>query len=482
MVNKMLDFELIERLESEDYNFIFFDMQINFFEHSKFLLYSILKGEFDQKPTLNYSIFLFDLFMKLFRVKKCSEKNEEKVLFFAYTGNQMKNLLPIYEEITKIEKSCIVLKQSPIHNKLKKMFFRKNISIYNEVNITDINYKFLQKYSTFSSIKIAFKFLIWSHSNKKNISKNIRHLLKKSNCAKKETQIFNLIVSNFFYNIYLLSSFRNYLVKSNVKLIVLSNEFTMLGNLTIMLAKSLNIKTLYVPHSIITGHPVYKTIYSDKVVLQGQHDYDFLKNQSNAHVKKLIVTGRPLIEQKLIKYSKVIKNTDTKIICLATQPLPVNMLFVKDIIGEIRKMNLSNIKIIIKPHPSENTIDYEILKARNVEISKENDLYKILFISDLVITINSNVGAEAAFLGIPTLSYNPWQIHKPIYVEKKIIDEIVTKEDVAVKIYEMLFDKKAIDEYKKRAEKYTLYMNHKLDGKSTERIISVIKSLMLNNI
>lgn len=480
----MSDFELIEELESKDYDFNFFEMQINFFGHSKFLLYSVLKGEVDQRPALNYSLFIFDLFLKMGKVKKSCDDNEEKVLFFAYTGNQIKNLLPIYEEINKIEKTCIILKQSPIHNKLKKMFFRKNISIYNVVNLTDIDYIFLQKYSTFSSIKIAFQFLKWSHSNKKNILKDIRWLLKKFNCPREETYIFSLITSHLFYNIFLLSAFRNYLVKSNTKLIVLSNEFTMIGNLTIMLAKSLNIKTLYIPHSIITGHPVYKTIYSDKVVLQGQHDYDLLKNQSNAYNKKLIVTGRPLIEQNLIKYSKAKNNTNTniKIICLATQPLPVNMIFVKDIIDEIRKINRSKIKIIIKPHPSENITDYEILKAMNIEISKENNLYKILHISDLVITINSNAAAEAAFLGIPALSYNPWQIHKPIYVETNIIDEIVKKEDIAIKVNEMLFDKNAIDIYKKRVKKYTMYMNHKLDGKSTERIISVIKSLILNDI
>jgi len=481
--NEMSDFRLIEELKVEDCNFDFHGMKIHFFENCSFLLYSALKEEESQNVASNYLSFIFDLLIsfsfvlltKIGQIKTCREK---KVMFFAYTGNQAKNLLPVYENLSKTEDSCFIPRQTSIHNKLNTIFFRKKSNIYNELDLGHLKYDFVQKYATLSSVKTAFQFIMWAFVSKRKITKHIKYLSQRYNCPGKENYIFNLLVSSYLHNLFILSLSRNYMLKKNIKLIVLSNEFTMPGNLLIMLAKSLNIKTLYIPHSIITGHPAYEQIHSDKVVLQGQHDYDLLKYEYNVPADKLVVTGRPFIEQRLIKYSKGKKNIDTKIICLATQPLSVKIKFVKDIIDELRKVNNSNIKIVIKPHPSEKPTDYEHLETINVEVSKENDLFEVLSTSDLVMTINSNAAAEAAFLGLPALSYNPWQLHKPIYVKKGIIEEIVNKEDILIKVEEMLFNRAAINNYEKRAEEYTYYMNHKIDGKSNERIVSVIKSLI----
>ena len=82
--------------------------------------------------------------------------------------------------------------------------------------------------------------------------------------------------------------------------------------------------------------------------------------------------------------------------------------FMKLIKSLVKKTNL---KIIIRPHPTESLENYKNLKKyKNVKVIKEGNISEWIYHSKLVIHSGCTGGLEASVRGKPTISYMPYKI------------------------------------------------------------------------
>jgi hypothetical protein len=485
----------IESLSKKDFKFTKYS--IGFFRYSTFLIYEYL-------TTSKKGYHLFVIFSNLILHSIVSffyfKRDKKKVLFFPVSGNQYNNFKAIIDKYSGKDFS-VILKNTRVENKICTLLFKRELNIfrYKEDFQSKFLFNILYSYGGFSTtLKSLFLFAstyIKLFTLKKRISKIILDKLKHHNCTEKRIdQITNYIIKDFSYYVFFIPFIEKCLTYNKPKLVIVSNEFTYYGKIIVEIAKKMNLTTLNIPHSMITAVPCYWKYDSDIVILQGNHDRDYLIKKGYVEKDKLIVTGRPLIEKELLKeYStRRIKEDlriplNKKIICIGTQTFgeKVRKEFILDVFSAL-KINAKNLFVIIKIHPADNEYFYYKLfkkeKVRNFNylIIKNYDLYAILTISDLLITVNSNIAAEALFKSIPAISYNKWGKPSQTYVTDGYVTEANNIISLREKVNKLIYNSSARKNCIRKSKKYTSYMNYKLDGKSSERIISLIESLIKN--
>lgn len=156
--------------------------------------------------------------------------------------------------------------------------------------------------------------------------------------------------------------------------------------------------------------------YADKVCVLSEYVKDTLVSAGRTK-DEVIVTGNPVFDRLAGLRAEVKMHQRQRAnptILWASQPEPEIHPFT-DRYGDSelpRKIDASLLKmmekhpewsLIIRPHPSE-IVDFGVL-PRNVRLSpKSEDLYSLLKDIDLVITMTSTVGLEAALLGLPVIT------------------------------------------------------------------------------
>jgi hypothetical protein len=498
-MDKMHDklYSEIESLNKKDFKFTKYS--IGFFKSSTFSIYEYLTNN-KNYPNLFLIIsnLLLHLIASLFYFN--FKKNKKTVLFFPNTGNQYNNFKPILDDYSGKDFS-VILRNTNIENKICVLLFKKELNIFKykgdfqKKNFFNILYSYGNFTTAFKSLFLFISTYFKLFTLKKNISKIISDKLKYYDyTGKRINQTINYIIRDFSYHISFIPFTEKCLTYNDPKLVIVSNEFTYYGKIIVEITKKMNIISMNIPHSMVTSVPCYWRYNSEIVILQGDHDKDYLIKKGHIKKSKLIITGRPLIERELLKrYSdrKVKKDLKIthgkKIVCLGTQTFDekIKKEFILDVFSALKK-NREDLFFIIKIHPAENEHYYykllskEKFKNFNYLIIKNYNLYKILTISDLLITITSNIGAEALFKGVPVISYNKWGKPSQVYTTDGYVSEINSITPLRKKVDELLYNPVIRKNFIRKSKKYTQYMNYKLDGKSSERIISLIKSLIKN--
>ncbi|TMR66720.1 CDP-glycerol glycerophosphotransferase family protein, partial [Streptococcus pseudopneumoniae] len=108
---------------------------------------------------------------------------------------------------------------------------------------------------------------------------------------------------------------------------------------------------------------------------------------------------------------------EKKIILFANQTLPLleEKQLITSKVFEVMK-NFEDCHLLIRPHPNEINLDFyhkliSTSKISNYSIAKNENLYKLLFISDIVIVPFSTVGFEAMRLEKPVIALNLLNLH-----------------------------------------------------------------------
>lgn len=190
------------------------------------------------------------------------------------------------------------------------------------------------------------------------------------------------------------------------------------------IARQYEIETYYIPHSIVHSTRNIYTHHPDTTMfVESEFAVKYLREHRLVEtLPELVPLGRPYFENLLQYRSNETVDCSEKItITLATQDQSTRAreAFVTTVLTAIEEGIAKNdvVSVIIKPHPNEGLSLYEqSLKNLSLDnitniVVRESTLFETIQESDLVITVNSNVGLESMIIGVPCACvtlFEPW--------------------------------------------------------------------------
>lgn len=217
---------------------------------------------------------------------------------------------------------------------------------------------------------------------------------------------------------------------------------------------------------IITGYPRFDEIFTAN---WRKETASFFKNYNlNESYRYIIFLSQPIEKFGL----STIKQKEEAIIRTIYSIQSIN-----------RDYN-SNFHLIIKLHREENLLKIKNLVSK-VDINKECevlqdvDLYPLLFKSELAITFLSTTGLEALLFEKPLITLN-FVSHPDNfdYSKKGVAIGVSNPQNLKLAIVKTLFDNETKKRLSKLRKEYLLKQVYALDGKSTMRVVELIKKML----
>jgi hypothetical protein len=248
----------------------------------------------------------------------------------------------------------------------------------------------------------------------------------------------------------------------------------------VLLAKNKKIPTMEIQHGIYSRTKPQSAPVSDKVCALGDYARDVLITAGGTD-DQIVVTGCPkfdsLFDKKKLRYLPGSKKQCKKIL-FATQ-----YVFEDVIIGAIEKIIpfLSveqDVYLIIKPHPAEKPELYRRFSKKYkkviVEDSKAN-IDDLLLDADVLVTIGSTVGINAAILDVPMvlLNFNKTaSLYIPISLEVRDIEDIIPA------IKDALYNKEVLQRLADSRKKFVYEHAYIQDGQASKRVADLIENMV----
>lgn len=200
----------------------------------------------------------------------------------------------------------------------------------------------------------------------------------------------------------------------------------------------------------------------EKVRIVGQIRTDIIKHLEQNHA----ITKESVFEEI----------GEKKIVLFATQPQRDSLLRLKaaeDVVLACKKLKGNTPHLVFKLHPRENDPEFYMHIAdkhqfENFTISREEDLYILLKISNLVITCFSTVGTEALYFNKPLIILDHLKQDLLSYYKDSVAFQATNVEELAFYMNELLAGKLAIDQ--QVLKEYLHESTYKIDGMTSERV------------
>ncbi len=365
-----------------------------------------------------------------------------------------------------------------------------------DMNIVGYNiFRFIRPFDFFKSLFYSLKKIIqWKAVQKmnpmlgKNESNNLDYPYLNINSFFSFRILFNLFLIDYAYF--------NVINAFNPKIIIANDDNMQLKPRS----KNPDLKFITLQSAIVS--PINETyrryfirefgsdsVKSDYFVCPGEY-FKELKEYSNV-AKKVVVMGQPRYDilaraDEIYDKNKIVSdlgldpNKKTILWCTQThgQSLDENVSSINAVYSTMASIK-DDAQLLIKLHPDEdqnaplyheNTLHQPMILKRDMNTSA------LLSICDLMITKNSTTAMEAVILNKPViilnLSSEPDRVN---YVHEGVALGIYDPANLSPAIEKLLDDSSILQG--KREEYIKKYL-YKVDGKATERVVSLIKSLL----
>ena len=274
------------------------------------------------------------------------------------------------------------------------------------------------------------------------------------------------------------------------KIFVSAEDNHDLGRILVGVGRKNKVKSLTVQHGLILRNPVFGEIVSDKMAVHGKKEADYLVSMDGKR-EKIEITGQPRfdeINKKKVKSKKQAckefgLDFNKKIVIFAAQPLKSGRVIKKatiEFIKTIEKIkNRDDFEFIIKLHPRMSKNDLPEIQDKNIKIIEDADIYSLLNCCDVLITCFSTVGLEAVFLGYPVISIEIGEESRLDYGKEKVGISLNKKGELENAINRILYNNNFKKNFQKNRKRFIENFAYKLDGRSTERIVSLINKMIL---
>ena len=209
--------------------------------------------------------------------------------------------------------------------------------------------------------------------------------------------------------------------------------------------------------------------------------------KSGVSEERIRVTGRPIYDvlcdsEKRFDKTAICEElgleVDKKILVYCTDNLPQNQVMTFAICKAVQ--NFSDLQFVIKVHPSEPSISmYKKLcgdLGLQSVITKDVDIYKVLYVCDLLITGFSTTVLDAMILKKPVITVNLTGLPDPIpFAESKVAIGVYHESDIEKAIRNGLYSCPIKPEDR---ERFVFEQAFLTDGKATERVVTSIEQMV----
>ncbi len=262
-------------------------------------------------------------------------------------------------------------------------------------------------------------------------------------------------------------------------------------------AKSNKIKTYGIQHGTISPLSISYMFneqskehqpWPNVTMVRGTSFMNLLNSYSSYPKEKVISVGQlrtdcipALMGLKKIEVLDNLKD-ERPIVLYISQVLPTSEKIINErLIDDFFKLTkqYSNYQFILKPHPTEKNFGIYSNMAKKYGSDNfqlyQGDLYKILAISDAVLVFHSTVGGEAVFFNKQVIVLDYFNNDRVGYIKDGVAHKAVNYDSLKQILKDVIEGKIKTDQ-----EKLTRFISeraHKIDGKTTDRFYSYIKSL-----
>jgi len=406
--------QVVYDLEDEfECDFIYHNKNSNNSTHSQLIHFPFRISE-----VAKFLISLLDQIFGIFinnNLKNNQETNEYESIVFPYPGRD-DSVRPIVDEMT----SNVLVVVDP------------RSSLPNSTGYTysgDWDNHNVRTFNSFASIPIIlaqlriFTYLIKEATITKSLEQEITEYIAKSRDNHLQYTVQYVIQESFKGRLFDFkrATISEYIFKecSNAERVVTGSNGSMY-RLIRYFARKADIDNYYIPHTITNpierNHPPHN---ETAMVVSGDFDRDIMVEYfPSITLPTLVPLGRPYFE-KLQNDEIPSLTTNGLKVMIATQKVEeIRDEFVIDILSSLSERQDIE-KIIIKIHPAETKSHYsELFSTMELNMTDkisihEYNLTKHIVSSDVIFTINSNVGIESMILGVPSVSYNKWEPRFP---------------------------------------------------------------------
>lgn len=245
---------------------------------------------------------------------------------------------------------------------------------------------------------------------------------------------------------------------------------------------------LYLQHAIVVANRGFGRDDCDWWAVQGQTDKDFVVS-CNVPKNKITIVGQPRYDtlankdkffDKKTACSQLGLDANKDTIVLATQSTfaQKNILHVLNAIK-----NMSDKQIVVKLHPRQRNIKgiKNMVKKYNpnVIVIRDINIFKLMSVCDLFIAEESTTALEAMIFNLPVITLNFDRRDEEVpYISSGASHGVYDPNELENVIKKMLHNKKLKRTFDIKQRKFVREHVYKIDGKSTERVINLIKAMI----
>ncbi len=235
-----------------------------------------------------------------------------------------------------------------------------------------------------------------------------------------------------------------------------------------------------------------------KIAVTGEYVKNVLIKQGVPN-NRLVLTGQPRFDRLVNEtfdtnlFRLILKiPKDKKIVTLCTQPFVEYKMWTpetrKQFLSFVYKSikELPNYQFVIKLHPIDIFEDYkkvlsDIDANHKILLYKEIDLYRLISISDIVMTVNSTVALEAMIINKPVIIIDFYNQSSDMpYVTSGAVSVVCSPKSLTDQI-KRLSDEKERNIALKLQDAFIYEHAYKTDGRASQRVVDLIVQMVANN-
>lgn len=420
------------------------------------------------------------------RMSQRVKENKNCILLLPYYANHADVMDPVIRLLRKKKENFDVICVDNIFNVTKKRLDRYNIG-----------YELFEHYTSRKVLGLAKAHKKEFRIRWKNLDKDIE--AQKAMAYRKiplwqllRPRLKFLFRKRFAQISEYMETTRHIVSVKKPSVMVIANDTSAYGRVACRVARLESIPCLLIQHGAIADEPRYNRIFADRMAVEGPEIKRFFA-EKGLKPEKFVVTGQPrydvLARRENIPSRKEFCNAlkispEKKIIVLATQVPECDEKVVRAVYNAVKGMD--DAVLVVKLHPAERTdAMYQNLRKetgiKNIVIGKDIDLYGLLNSCELMMTVFSTTALEAMMLDKPVITINlTGEPDMMPYASSGAAIGVYKAEELKKAIDSVLYDKKTKESLKKRREKFVYGLVYKMDGKASERVLDLIKSIKRN--